>query len=50
MELLPLQAGDVPVTYADTEALNQWIGFVPNTEIQQGIEKYVSWFKKYYTP
>lgn len=50
MELLPLQAGDVPVTYADTEALNQWIGFVPNTKIQQGIEKYVSWFKKYYTP
>jgi UDP-glucuronate 4-epimerase len=50
MELLPLQAGDVPVTYADTEALNQWIGFVPNTEIQQGIEKYVSWFKKYYSP
>ena len=49
MKLMPLQAGDVPITYADTEALNQWIGFVPNTEIKQGIEKYVSWYKKYYT-
>jgi UDP-glucuronate 4-epimerase len=47
-DFLPLQDGDVPETYADTDALNQWVGFVPNTEIKQGIEKYVGWYKQYY--
>lgn len=47
-QLLPLQNGDVPITYADTHALNEWIGFVPKTEIQQGVKNYVSWYRKYY--
>ena len=46
--LLPLQDGDVPSTYADTHALNEWVGFVPKTEIREGIEKYVAWYKQYY--
>jgi len=47
-ELLPLQDGDVPETYADTHALKQWVGFVPNTGIKQGIKKFVDWYQKYY--
>ena len=47
-ELLPLQDGDVPETYADTHALKQWVGFVPSTEIKQGIKKFVDWYQKYY--
>jgi UDP-glucuronate 4-epimerase len=47
-EFLPLQDGDVPETYADTQALNQWVGYVPTTEITQGIGKYVDWFRSYY--
>lgn len=47
-EFLPLQDGDVPETYADTQALNQWVGYVPTTEITQGIGKYVDWYRSYY--
>lgn len=47
-EFLPLQDGDVPETYADTQALNQWVGYVPSTEIKKGIEKYVDWYRAYY--
>ncbi len=47
-ELLPLQDGDVPDTYADTNALKQWIGFVPDTEINQGIKNFVTWYQQYY--
>jgi UDP-glucuronate 4-epimerase len=47
-EFLPLQDGDVPETYADTQALNQWVGYVPATEIKQGIGKYVNWYRSYY--
>jgi UDP-glucuronate 4-epimerase len=47
-ELMPLQDGDVAATYADTNALNQWVGFVPATEIKQGIEKFVTWYQQYY--
>lgn len=47
-QLLPLQNGDVPITYADTHALNEWIGFTPKTEIQQGVKAYISWYRKYY--
>jgi UDP-glucuronate 4-epimerase len=47
-EFLPLQDGDVPETYADTQALNQWVGYVPSTEIKQGIGKYVNWYRSYY--
>jgi UDP-glucuronate 4-epimerase len=47
-EFMPLQDGDVPETYADTQALNQWVGYVPTTEIKQGIGIYVDWYRSYY--
>jgi UDP-glucuronate 4-epimerase len=47
-ELLPLQPGDVPETYADVDALNQAVGFAPKTELRDGLTKFVRWFKDYY--
>jgi len=47
-ELLPLQPGDVPDTYADVEALVQDVGYKPSTTIEQGIEKFVAWYNDYY--
>ena len=46
--LLPLQAGDVPATYANTDALNDWVGFVPGTSVQDGIARFVAWYRDYY--
>jgi UDP-glucuronate 4-epimerase len=46
--LLPLQDGDVPATYANTDALNEWVGFVPGTGIDQGIGRFVAWYRDYY--
>ena len=46
--LLPLQDGDVPETYANTDALNEWVGFVPGTGIEQGIGRFVAWYREYY--
>ncbi len=47
-ELLPLQQGDVPDTYADVEALVTDVGYKPNTTIEQGIERFVEWYLDYY--
>lgn len=47
-KLLPLQPGDVPDTYADVDALIRDFDYKPNTKIEQGIEKFVEWFKDYY--
>lgn len=47
-ELLPLQPGDVPDTYADVEALVQDVGYKPDTTIDQGIDKFVTWYDSYY--
>jgi UDP-glucuronate 4-epimerase len=47
-ELLPLQPGDVPDTYADVEALVADVGYRPETTIQNGIGNFVNWYKKYY--
>jgi UDP-glucuronate 4-epimerase len=47
-KLLPLQLGDVPVTYADVDDLVQDIGFKPNTSIEVGIERFVKWYVSYY--
>lgn len=44
---LPMQPGDVPATYADTTELDNWIGFKPNTQMQQGIARFVSWYREY---
>jgi len=46
--LLPLQDGDVPETYANTDALSEWVGFVPGTPIEVGIGRFVAWYRDYY--
>ncbi|MDD2881476.1 MAG: NAD-dependent epimerase [Rhodoferax sp.] len=46
--LLPLQDGDVPATYANTDALNDWVGFVPGTGVQDGINRFIAWYRDYY--
>ncbi len=45
---LPMQAGDVPATYADVDDLIEDVNFKPSTSIEEGIEKFVSWYKKTY--
>ena len=45
---LPLQAGDVPATYADVEALSTAVGFRPATPVAEGIRKFVAWYRQYY--
>ena len=47
-EFLPMQAGDVYQTYADSSALAEVTGFTPHTDLQYGIDRTVSWFKNYY--
>jgi len=47
-QMLPLQEGDVPATYANTEALKAWVGFVPATPIRQGVASFVAWYRDYY--
>jgi len=46
--LLPMQAGDVPLTYADIDPLMQDFGFKPETEIEEGIEQFMQWYSGYY--
>ena len=46
--LLPLQDGDVPATYANTDLLNDWVGFVPRTPIQEGVSRFIAWYRDYY--
>ena len=46
--LLPIQPGDVPSTYADVDALVEDLGFQPNTSIEVGIERFVKWYRSYY--
>jgi UDP-glucuronate 4-epimerase len=46
--LLPMQAGDVPVTFADVAALVRDVGFAPSTPIEVGVERFVEWFRGYY--
>jgi UDP-glucuronate 4-epimerase len=44
---LPMQAGDVPITYADVDALMADVGFKPDTSIEEGIEHFVHWYREY---
>jgi len=46
--LLPLQAGDVPATYADVDDLMRDVGFTPATSIEEGIGNFVAWYRSYY--
>jgi UDP-glucuronate 4-epimerase len=48
MELLPMQAGDVPSTRADVSELEEHTGFRPATTVEQGIRNFVAWYKSYY--
>lgn len=47
-KLVPMQPGDVPVTYADTEALSQDFGYCPTTSLRDGLRKFAEWYKAYY--
>jgi UDP-glucuronate 4-epimerase len=46
--LLPLQPGDVPDTYADVEALQRDTGYSPSTSIESGVKRFVDWYRSYY--
>ena len=47
-KLVPMQPGDVPVTYADTSALEADLGFRPNTPLREGLRKFAQWYKEFY--
>lgn len=47
-ELVPMQPGDVPVTYADTSALEEDFGFKPNTSLRDGLRRFSEWYKHFY--
>jgi nucleoside-diphosphate-sugar epimerase len=47
-ELVPMQAGDVPVTYADASALEKDFGFTPRIPLREGLRKFAEWYKQYY--
>jgi UDP-glucuronate 4-epimerase len=46
--MLPLQAGDVPDTYADVDALIADVDYKPTTSVETGIAKFVDWYRDYY--
>lgn len=47
-KLVPMQAGDVPITYADTKPLEEDFGFRPNTSLRNGLRKFAEWYKEFY--
>ena len=47
--LVPMQAGDVPVTFADTSALEKQFGFKPSTPLRTGLRKFAEWYKEFYS-
>lgn len=48
IELVPMQPGDVPVTYADTTGLERDFGYRPDTSLREGLRKFAEWYKEYY--
>ena len=48
MQLVPMQPGDVPVTFADTDALEADVGFRPNTTLRQGLREFARWYQAFY--
>jgi UDP-glucuronate 4-epimerase len=48
VELLPMQPGDVPATYADVDALAEAVGFTPTTPIEVGVRNFVAWYREHY--
>ena len=49
-QLVPMQPGDVPVTYADTSALEADVGFKPSTTLRDGLRRFAQWYKEFYMP
>lgn len=47
-KLVPMQPGDVPVTYADTSALEEDFGFKPSTSLREGLRKFAEWYREFY--
>ena len=47
-ELLPMQPGDVPATFADVDDLMRDVGFKPSTPIAEGIARFIAWYKQYH--
>ena len=47
-QLVPMQPGDVPVTFADTTALEEDLGFKPNTSLRTGLRAFAEWYKEFY--
>ena len=47
-ELVPMQPGDVPITYSDTSALERDFGFKPHTPLREGLRKFAEWYKEFY--
>ena len=45
---LPMQPGDVPATAANTDELDAWVGFKPNTAVTEGVAQFVHWYRNYY--
>ena len=45
---LPMQLGDVPATAANTDALDAWVGFKPDTRVVDGVKRFVDWYRSYY--
>ena len=48
MNMLPMQDGDVPATYANVDALRDWVGFTPATDVRSGVGRFVDWYRGYY--
>lgn len=46
--MLPMQPGDVPATYADVDALIADVGYRPETPVEQGIARFIAWYREYY--
>ena len=49
MDLLPLQAGDVPASHADISDLMEATGYKPSTKVEDGVANFLKWYKKYYS-
>ena len=48
LNMLPMQPGDVPATYADVDDLSRDVGFRPNTSVEEGISRFVDWYREDY--
>jgi len=45
---MPMQDGDVPATYADVEDLVRDVGYKPDTDVEEGVARFVAWYREYY--